>query len=289
MLLFAASYARAELYGPTDLECSASVFWGDDTLTTTNEFGSDYATVSSAYGAEPYSSYFSGTAVASAEYGRVYLALTVGAMPSSYSQQASRASARFTDTFVASGPTGTGTVYFSAEDHIDITTVVLTGDQTNCSYATSGMAVVRNGITNEPIGITFGAPFTFSYGIEGQAGFDGTNQNTIEVRYEFIRTLIAMAFNDADGSNVTDNVTIVSESGAIYPKGPALRIAKDETNIIALWHSVTNINYSIASTESLSSSGWTIAVANIIGTGSTNRVTIQHGAVTGNFFRLEMQ
>jgi hypothetical protein len=289
MLLFAASYARAELYGPTDLECSAGVFWGDDTLTITNEFASDYATISASYGDGPYSSYFSGAAVASAEYGRVYLALTVGAMPSIYSQQASRATARFTDTFVASGPIGTGTVYFSAEEQTDITTVVLIGDQTNSSYATSSMTVVRNGTTNEPIGITFGAPFTFSYGIEGQAGFEGTNQNTIEVRYEYIRRLIAMAFTDADGSNVTDNVTIVSESGSIYPKSPALWLTKGDTNLIISWHSVTNINYSIASTESLNPSGWSVAVTNIIGTGSTNHVNVQHGTDNGRFLRLEIQ
>ncbi len=286
LLILGAVTADASTYGVTNLECSASVFWGDGTLTVTNDIGTDLAMATASY-TDP--GYFAGTALSTAEYGRVRVSLTVGSMPPIYSQQACRASARFTDTFAASGPIGSGTLVFSSEEFTDITTTTLLEGQSNTAYSSNSMVVIHAGLTNAPIAITFGTPFTLRYGIEAQAGFEGTNHNVLQVQFEHIRKLVAMNFFSAAGSNITDQVTVVSESGVVYPKGPSIHIVSGDTNVTTWWHSVSNVNYSIAEASSLSDGTWSQVVLNVTGSGSTNHVSMPTGDAESRFYRIEIE
>jgi len=49
LMLALTANAHGATYGITNLECSASVFWGDDTLTVTNSTGNELALITGIY------------------------------------------------------------------------------------------------------------------------------------------------------------------------------------------------------------------------------------------------
>jgi hypothetical protein len=283
--LAAAAVCRAGLYGPTGLVTEASVWWGDESLVQTNVSGHGSAVATGGYSD---TGYFQGIAAATAEYGRVSVMLTLSAMPSARSQQFCRARAQFTDTFAASGPIGTGTVAYNWAD-TDITITTLLEGQTNTAISSNSTIVVHAGQTGGVNAITFGAPFTLTYEVDAAAGFVGPGHDVLEVSYEFIRQVTGIEFYSADGENVTSNVTVVSESGALYPRGPRAMLEAGGPGRQITWHSVTAVLYSVLGSSNLMGGGWTPVATNLPGSGSTNSIPLDPPTAALRVYAVEAQ
>jgi hypothetical protein len=194
-----------------DLVTSASVQWGDSLEFGDTVLGTTIASNSNFYtdvnldlmGPATYSA----TAISEASFSSVSLNLSYFAQNTIYEQQMVSGAASFTDTFWIFGPTGTAP--------IDINTTIVTITMGSESYTLGGgLDIYVDGQQSFQIefGVPFTIQFTLSHGltISLNHGDFGTPSFTREVSFDGI----------AVSGYTSDEYTIFSQSGAVYPMIP---------------------------------------------------------------------
>ena len=270
------------------------MWWGNESLTGNDVTGTMDVSYASGY---TNSAEFVGNAAATANYDAAHISMTFGQSRSfvlDFTQQVIRARAQFADTFVISGPIGTGTVVYSEEgsDTTSTTTIHLEDEPTNIvnPEITVIRRIIHDGHETDIRPVTFGKPFTVSCELEGSITLNGTNYNNmVSIVRESSYSLLGFTVYDGKGEIISNGFTIVSSSGAIFPQGPSVFIDRRNSDMTASWHSVTDALYAVAVSPSLTDGPWSQIVSGVIGNGHTNTLNIVATNDSPLFIRLEIE
>ena len=195
IIIFAvlASVTTAQAYfdSTNSLSTEAGVWWGDESLTGNDVTGTMDVRYASGY---TNSAEFVGSAAATANYDAAHISMTFGQSHSfvlDFTQQVIRARAQFADTFVISGPIGTGTVVYSEEesDTTSTSTIHLEDEPTNIvnPEITVTRRIIHNGHETDIRPVVPGArlyPASLATAIPILSDIVATNDSPLFIRLE---------------------------------------------------------------------------------------------------------
>lgn len=244
----------------------AGVFWGTTGFTGASVSGEATAACATGYVAE--TGTFQASAFATSTFSSAGVWLSIMSTNTVFSNQYAEAYAGCSDVLMITGPEGNGgiSIYVSV-----MSGYTLIGDYPNGESFSRSTLMHECIEVGDPQSIQFGEPFDYTLEVYGELGLYNTNELSTGKEVEYHARIYEVHVYNSEGLEITNNYTITSLSGELFPRGTELFYGRDISNRICMkWHGPTSHYYTVQYSTNICSEVWRDVDEDVWGTGTTN-------------------